>query len=87
MTAEVRLEDGTPYDPLQQLLEVFVDVKSVKAVKEDRSGWPVEERLKHRIIDGERDGLTDDLDEAHHHRHRGAGHRQRGPSRRHAGGG
>ena len=59
-----RLEDGTPYDPLQQLLEVFADVKSVKAVKEDRSGWPVEERLKHRIIDGERDGLTDDLDEA-----------------------
>ena len=59
-----RLEDGTPYDPLQQLLEVFADVKSVKAVKEDRSGWPVEERLKHRIIDGERDGLTGELDEA-----------------------
>ena len=31
---------------------------------EDRSGWPVEERLKHRIIDGERDGLEADLDEA-----------------------
>ena len=56
--------DGTPYDPLQQLLEVFADVKSVKTVKEDRSGWPVEERLKHRIIDGERDGLTAELDEA-----------------------
>ena len=50
------------YDPLQQLLEVFADVKSVKTVKEDRSGWPVEERLKHRIIDGDREGLTDDLD-------------------------
>ncbi len=57
-------EDGSPYDPLQHLLEVFADVKSVKAVREDRSGWPVEERLKHRIIDGERDGLTDELDEA-----------------------
>ena len=56
------LGDGATYDPLQELLEVFADVKSVKAVKEDRSGWPVEERLKHRIIDGERDGLTDDLD-------------------------
>ena len=56
--------DGSPYDPLQHLLEVFADVKSVKAVREDRSGWPVEERLKHRIIDGERDGLTDELDEA-----------------------
>ena len=54
--------DGTPYDPLQHLLEVFADVKSVKTVKEDRSDWPVGERLKHRIIDGERDGLTDDLD-------------------------
>jgi 5-methyltetrahydrofolate--homocysteine methyltransferase len=52
------------YDPLQQLLEVFADVKSVKTVREDRSGWPVEERLKARIIDGERDGLTADLDEA-----------------------
>jgi 5-methyltetrahydrofolate--homocysteine methyltransferase len=52
------------YDPLQRLLEVFADVKSVKAVREDRSGWPVEERLKHRIIDGDREGLTADLDEA-----------------------
>ncbi len=56
------LADGAVYDPLQELLEVFADVKSVKAVKEDRSGWPVEERLKHRIIDGDRDGLVDDLD-------------------------
>ena len=31
--------------------------------QEDRSGWPVEERLKHRIIDGDRDGLEADLDE------------------------
>ena len=33
-------------------------------VKEDRSGWPVEQRLSQRIIDGERDGLEADLDEA-----------------------
>jgi 5-methyltetrahydrofolate--homocysteine methyltransferase len=52
------------YDPLQRLLEVFADVQSAKAVKEDRSGWPVEERLKRRIVDGDRDGLTADLDEA-----------------------
>ena len=31
--------------------------------REDRSGWSVEERLKHRIIDGDRDGLEADLDE------------------------
>ena len=36
------LADGTRYDPLQKLLEVFADVKSVKTVKEDRSDWPVE---------------------------------------------
>ena len=52
------------YDPLQVLLEVFADVKSIKTVKEDRSGWPVGERLKHRIIDGDREGLTNDLEQA-----------------------
>ena len=52
------------YDPLAKLLDVFADVKSLKAEKPDRSGLPVEERLKARIIDGDRDGLTVDLDEA-----------------------
>ena len=52
------------YDPLTTLLDVFADVKSIKTVKEDRSHWPVTERLKHRIIDGDRDGLIDDLDGA-----------------------
>jgi 5-methyltetrahydrofolate--homocysteine methyltransferase len=52
------------YDPLQKLLEVFADVKSMKTEKPDRSGLPVGERLHHRIIEGDRDGLTDDLDEA-----------------------
>ncbi len=51
-------------DPLQRLLEVFADVKSTKTAKVDRSDQPVEQRLHHRIIDGDRDGLTDDLDEA-----------------------
>ncbi len=57
-----RRSDG--YDPLQRLLEVFADVKSTKTEKPDRSGLPVTERLHHRIIDGDRDGLTADLDEA-----------------------
>jgi 5-methyltetrahydrofolate--homocysteine methyltransferase len=52
------------YDPLQRLLEVFEDVQTAAVEREDRSGWPVEERLKHRIIDGDRDGLTAELDEA-----------------------
>ncbi|HEX7096572.1 MAG TPA: methionine synthase [Acidimicrobiales bacterium] len=52
------------YDPLQKLLEVFSGVEVEKGTKEDRSSWPVEERLKQRIIDGDRDGLHADLDEA-----------------------
>ncbi len=52
------------YDPLQELMAIFEDVEAGAIEKEDRSGWPVEERLKHRIIDGDRDGLEADLDEA-----------------------
>ena len=52
------------YDPLQELLALFEDVSAGEVEREDRSGWPVEERLKHRIIDGDRDGLEADLDEA-----------------------
>ena len=51
-------------DALTALLTMFEDVQSVSAVKEDRSDWPLERRLKQRIIDAERDGLTDDLDTA-----------------------
>ena len=56
-----RRRDG--YDPLTELLGAFADVKAGAVEQEDRSGWPVEERLKHRIIDGDRDGLEADLDE------------------------
>ncbi len=52
------------YDPLTALLEVFADVKTIKSIKPDRSGLPVSERLHHRIIDGDREGLSDDLDAA-----------------------
>ena len=52
------------YDPLQVLLGLFEGVSSSTLEKEDRTGWPVERRLEQRIIDGDRDGLTDDLDEA-----------------------
>ncbi|HEY2997248.1 MAG TPA: methionine synthase, partial [Acidimicrobiales bacterium] len=59
-----RRDEAAGYDPLATLLDVFADVKVAKAEKEDRSGWPVDERLKARIIDGDRDGLTADLDQA-----------------------
>jgi 5-methyltetrahydrofolate--homocysteine methyltransferase len=55
------------YDPLQRLMELFegVDTKSVKAGRaEELLALPLEERLQRRIIDGEKNGLTDDLDEA-----------------------
>lgn len=52
------------YDPLTTLLEMFAGVSSVAAEKEDRSDWPIEKILRQRIIDGDREGLTDDLDRA-----------------------
>ncbi len=63
--AEGALSEGAAdYDPLQKFLETFADVTIQKEEKEDRSGWPVGERLHHRIIDGDREGLTNDLDQA-----------------------
>jgi 5-methyltetrahydrofolate--homocysteine methyltransferase len=51
------------YDPLMALMDAFADVKTEAVQREDRSGWPIPKRLKHRIIDGDRDGLERDLDE------------------------
>ncbi|MFM7082335.1 MAG: dihydropteroate synthase, partial [Actinomycetota bacterium] len=52
------------YNPLQLLLTAFEGVKSTKQEKPDRSGWPVRDRLRQRIIDGDREGLSAELDEA-----------------------
>ncbi|NUP51292.1 MAG: methionine synthase [Catenulispora sp.] len=55
------------YDPLTRLLELFegVDAASLKASRADElAALPLQERLKRRIIDGERKGLEADLDEA-----------------------
>src|SRR5258705_35264 len=51
------------YDPLTEFMALFEGVEASAIEKEDRTGWPVAERLKHRIIDGDRDGLEADLDE------------------------
>ncbi|WP_181787786.1 methionine synthase, partial [Streptomyces phytophilus] len=59
--------DEPAYDPLQRLLELFegVDTKSMKAGRaEELAALPLEERLKRRIIDGEKNGLEADLDAA-----------------------
>ncbi|MEU8135701.1 methionine synthase [Streptodolium elevatio] len=55
------------YDPLTRFMELFegVDAKSVKASRaEELAALPLGERLERRIIDGERQGLEADLEEA-----------------------
>jgi 5-methyltetrahydrofolate--homocysteine methyltransferase len=51
------------YDPLQKLLEIFADRKLADTGAKVRAAT-VEGRLKDRIVDGDRKGLTDDLAEA-----------------------
>jgi len=55
-----RTED---YDPLQRLLELFADRKAADATQRKRAET-VEGRLKDRIVNGDRKGLAEDLDEA-----------------------
>ncbi|MFF4171486.1 methionine synthase [Streptomyces sp. NPDC001744] len=55
------------YDPLQKLMALFegATTKSLKAGKaEELLALPLDERLKRRIVDGEKNGLEADLDEA-----------------------
>ncbi|HEY8081675.1 MAG TPA: methionine synthase [Acidimicrobiales bacterium] len=52
------------YDPLSELLSIFEGVKAAGDVPDDLFGLPLDERLVRRIIDGNRTGLTDDLDES-----------------------
>lgn len=60
-----RRRDG--YDPLTRFLELFEGVDSGSSGPsraEELAALPLSERLERRIIDGERNGLTDDLDAA-----------------------
>ncbi len=60
-----RRRDG--YDPLATLLALFdgVDTAAVRASRAaELAGLPLWERLRRRIVDGERAGLEADLDEA-----------------------
>jgi 5-methyltetrahydrofolate--homocysteine methyltransferase len=55
------------YDPLQKLMQLFegATTTSLKAGKaEELAALPLDERLQRRIIDGEKNGLEADLDEA-----------------------
>lgn len=52
------------YDPLQELIAYYSAKKEDISRKDKLQDLPVEERLKNRIIDGEKVGLQNDLDEA-----------------------
>jgi 5-methyltetrahydrofolate--homocysteine methyltransferase len=55
------------YDPLQRFLQLFegVDATSARQSRaQELAALPLSERLERRIIDGERNGLEADLDEA-----------------------
>jgi len=52
------------YDPLTHFIALFENVTAAGPEKADRAALPVEQRLRQRIIDGDRRGIADDLDEA-----------------------
>jgi 5-methyltetrahydrofolate--homocysteine methyltransferase len=51
------------YDPLQRFLELFAGRKLADTAKKERAAT-AEGRLKDRIVDGDRKGLSEDLEEA-----------------------
>ena len=71
-----------------EFLELFADVKTADARAsraEELAALPLGERLQRRIIDGERNGLEADLDEALETGRAAARDRQRRPARGHEG--
>ena len=53
------------YDPLSALIDAFEGERAAAhSAIEDRSGWTVDQRLERRIVDGDRNGLEAELDEA-----------------------
>ncbi len=54
----------TDYDPLQAFIELFKDVDSVADTGPSKKDMTLEERLRAHIIDGEKEGIHECLDEA-----------------------
>ncbi|TVQ60690.1 MAG: methionine synthase [Phycisphaerales bacterium] len=52
------------HDPLQHLIELFKDVEDAGDTRKAKADMSIEERLRAHIIDGEKDGLHEALDEA-----------------------
>jgi len=57
-----RRADG--YDPLQELIALFQDASATSTTEDAHADWPLERRLEQRIVDGNRQGLEDDLRQA-----------------------
>jgi 5-methyltetrahydrofolate--homocysteine methyltransferase len=62
--AQVRGTSEESYDPLSALMELFEGATIGADSHEKLADLPLTERLERRIIDGDRDGLDADLDEA-----------------------
>jgi 5-methyltetrahydrofolate--homocysteine methyltransferase len=52
------------YDPLQALIDLFKDVDSAAGAAKEKANRTLEQRLRDHIIDGDKQGLEDSLDEA-----------------------
>jgi 5-methyltetrahydrofolate--homocysteine methyltransferase len=52
------------YDPLSAFIELFKDAEASAGTKKETKQLTVEERLRAHIIDGEKEGLSDTLQEA-----------------------
>ncbi len=52
------------YDPLQELMEYYADKKTEKRDTSNDVNLPIEEKLKNRIIDGDKIGIDSELLEA-----------------------
>ena len=52
------------YDPLQELMEYYADKKTEKRDTANDANLPIEEKLKNRIIDGDKIGIDAELDTA-----------------------
>src|SRR5579863_2955095 len=52
------------YDPLSELLALFEGASVASGPPDEHLDWPLEKRLEQRIIDGNRNGLEDDLGQA-----------------------
>jgi 5-methyltetrahydrofolate--homocysteine methyltransferase len=62
--SESHTDKTCTFDPLVEFMSHYADAKSTKTEKSSYEGMQVEERLKKRIIDGDKIGLDSDLAEA-----------------------